>query len=521
MNTSYSAGAGGRMGVMGFRDVQLNDAQLKVLRWVADGCPDGVYNDWSHRSSARALSNRGLVTVDGHGSQWRAVLTETGAYYLAHGAYPEAKEAKPSESQPSNQKVIADPPESLEPEAKQRAKPGPVKFTSEQPQRVRKPKARKPSATEQMMTALADAESHEITIPYNATSHYKRLASFAKSSGKIPEGMRVTVESSWGSRDVSVRLKPLPAWQLKKLTPISVSTQLRNPSDVTTLFKNSDTSQVKGDPTHRALLLIEALVVEARRRGVTVEAKLGEQLFPDQYRYIGPKHDEVKFVLGRDEYRLWFEQKTLRKHHEPTRSEINWAWRGRLFPDEDEIPDTQLSLVLRGEGGKFWAERWDDTDDHHLEDDLAQILEEMQLRHDAMDERRRNEEVEHKRKQEEYEREQERLKAQAQEHERRLAAATEQAKREYHERFITEAMYRQSREWQDSDRLRRYAKAIESIAASNPNTQKERMLIWAKQINIQADKDDPLPSRAIRPNVPEPTETELKPLIDQLMDGDQ
>jgi hypothetical protein len=482
---------------MGFRDVPLNGAQLGVLRWVADGCPDGVYHDWSHRSSARALSNRGLVMVDGHGAKWRALLTEAGAYYLAHGAYPEIGEAK------------------------QRSKPGPVKPSPKQPQQVRTPKARMPSATEQMMIALADGESHEIMIPCDKTSHYNRLASFAKSSGKIPEGMQITVESSWSRSDASVRLEPLPAWQLKKLTPISVPGQLRNPSDVTTLFKNSDTFQVKGDPAHRTLLLIEALVVEARRRGVTVEAKLGEPLFPDQYRYDDPKHDEIKFVFGRDEYRLWFEQKTLRKHHEPTRSEINWAWRGRLFPDEDEIPDTHLSLVLRGEGGKFWADRWDEKDDHHLDDDLAQILEEMQLRHDAMDERRRDEEAERKRKEEEYEREQERLKAEAEEHEHRLAAATEQAKREHHERFIIEAMYRQSRQWQDSSLLRRYAQAIESAAASTSDAQKERMLAWAKQINTQADKDDPLPSRAVRPNVPKPSKAELKPLIDRLMDEDQ
>lgn len=506
---------------MGFRDVPLNGAQLGVLRWVADGCPDGVYHDWSHRSSARALSSRGLVTVDGHGSRWRALLTEAGAYYLAHGAYPVADVVKPAGNQPSERKIVADPQESLEPESEQRSKPGPVKPFPKQPQQVRTPKARKPNATEQMMTALADAESHKISIPHDKTGHYKRLASFAKSSGKIPEGMQVTVESSWRRRGATVRLEPLPAWQLKKLTPVSVPAQLRNPSDVTALFKNSDTFQVKGDSTHRALLLIEALVVEARRRGVTVEAKLGKPLFPDQYRYDGPKHDEIKFVFGRDEYRLWFEQKTLRKHHEPTRSEINWAWRGRLFPDEDEIPDTHLSLVLRGEGGKFWADHWNDTDDHHLEDDLAQILEELQLRHDAMDERRQAEETERKRKQEEYEREQERLKAEAEEHEHRLAAATEQAKKEHHERFIIEAMYRQSRQWQDSSLLRRYAQAIESAAASSPNAQKERMLDWAKQINTQADKDDPLPSRATRPNVPEPGETELKPLIDRLMDDGQ
>lgn len=359
-----------------------------------------------------------------------------------------------------------------------------MESSRKQNQQVHIQKARKPNATEQMIITLLDAESHDITIPYDKINHYKRLASFAKRSGKIPEGMQITVERSWGQSGAAVRLEPLPAWQLKKLKPIPVSAQLRNPNDVTTLLKNSDAFQVKGEPKHRALLLIEALVTEARRRGVTVEAKLGEPLFPNQYRYDGPKHDEVMFVFGQDEYRLWFEQKMLHKHHEPTRSEINWARRGRLFPDEDEIPDTHLSLVLRGDGGKFWADRWDDTDNHYLEDDLARILEEVQLRHDAMHERRQDEEAERKRKQEQ-------LKVQAERRKRCLAAASRQAKRNYHDRFIVETMYQQSRQWEDSLLLRRYAQAIEAAAELKPNKQKVQMLAWAKQINAQADRDDP------------------------------
>ena len=132
------------------------------------------------------------------------------------------------------------------------------------------------------------------------------------------------------------------------------------------------------------------------------------------------------------------------------------------------------------------------------------------MRHDAMDERRRDEEAERKRKQEQ-------LKVQAENRKRRLAAATRQAKRNYHDRFIVETMYQQSRQWEGSLLLRRYAQAIEAAAALKPKKQKVRMLAWAKQINAQADRDDPLPLRAIRPNVPEPTETELKPLIDRLM----
>ncbi|PRB08699.1 hypothetical protein [Microbacterium sp. MYb62] len=62
---------------------QLNQSQVDVLKWVADGCPDGVYTDgWQHRIVARALHNRGLVSVAGKGASWRATLTKAGRVWL-------------------------------------------------------------------------------------------------------------------------------------------------------------------------------------------------------------------------------------------------------------------------------------------------------------------------------------------------------------------------------------------------------------------------------------------------------
>ncbi|WP_125130754.1 helix-turn-helix domain-containing protein [Microbacterium sp. 10M-3C3] len=60
--------------------IQLNPGQQVILQWIVDGCPPGVYPDdeFSHRVSARALKNRGLVEISGHGKSWRAVPTERG-----------------------------------------------------------------------------------------------------------------------------------------------------------------------------------------------------------------------------------------------------------------------------------------------------------------------------------------------------------------------------------------------------------------------------------------------------------
>ena len=43
----------------------LSEAQVALLRWIGDGCPAGVVEGDSHRISAAALRNRGLVKITG------------------------------------------------------------------------------------------------------------------------------------------------------------------------------------------------------------------------------------------------------------------------------------------------------------------------------------------------------------------------------------------------------------------------------------------------------------------------
>ncbi|MGZ4358012.1 MAG: hypothetical protein ACXVRU_14510 [Gaiellaceae bacterium] len=43
----------------------LTEKQVLLLRWIADGCPEGVMEDEFHRISAAALRNRGLITTRG------------------------------------------------------------------------------------------------------------------------------------------------------------------------------------------------------------------------------------------------------------------------------------------------------------------------------------------------------------------------------------------------------------------------------------------------------------------------
>lgn len=77
------------------RPVKLNTAQLDVLRWIADGCPERHWPNSSHKLTARALAGRGLALVRRRRKTWTATITEAGQYYLKHGRPPPRAEAAP------------------------------------------------------------------------------------------------------------------------------------------------------------------------------------------------------------------------------------------------------------------------------------------------------------------------------------------------------------------------------------------------------------------------------------------
>ncbi len=72
-------------------DKRVNSRQLDVLRWIVDGCPDGVMTDFTYKTTTYALRSRGLASVSKKGGTWRAAPTDVGRYYLEHGSYPEAE----------------------------------------------------------------------------------------------------------------------------------------------------------------------------------------------------------------------------------------------------------------------------------------------------------------------------------------------------------------------------------------------------------------------------------------------
>lgn len=70
------------------RDAALSTRQVEVLRWISQGCPDGVWPDFTYKTTTYALAARNLVKVDRRHGSWSAVLTDAGRFYLDNGRYP-------------------------------------------------------------------------------------------------------------------------------------------------------------------------------------------------------------------------------------------------------------------------------------------------------------------------------------------------------------------------------------------------------------------------------------------------
>jgi hypothetical protein len=84
---------------MAIRDV--NQRQRAILDWMAEGCPERDWLDETHKHSARALANRGLVRVSRSGGRWTATLTDEGKYFHQHGEYPEGHRYGPNHRNPN------------------------------------------------------------------------------------------------------------------------------------------------------------------------------------------------------------------------------------------------------------------------------------------------------------------------------------------------------------------------------------------------------------------------------------
>lgn len=472
---------------MVIRDVPLNPVQLEVLAWVRDGCPSGVHEGSSHRITARALHNRGLIRVSGHGGGWTASIEQEGVYYLDHGEYPPAPAPRPGPPPPAD---LALP------------EPGALgDMPAQRTPQKRRDRPQKPSVTERFIDELIDAGPAGVEMPMDKIHLLRRRVADAERAGRIPDGMRIAVrpfrrEEEHGAR---VRMERLPNWFV--LAPRSRRRGVVEHTTSAVELDGSERFQVEGAPRERALRLVDALVEGGASEGVAVSAALGVRI-DDGRRYNEVHRDELVFAVEPDEVKAWFVQKTLQVKHEPTVRELARARQGYLFPDFDDVPDENLTFMVDGRSGIMWAGSWTDSDEQHLEQMIPRILEEVLFRLDAAvalrEAERRREEAQLRA-----------LKVRREAWDR----AREDAVAAFRRQFLVTQMLDQAAAWQQAALLQRYADAVRHQAQSLEDRENSDALEWTSQIEAHADRVNPLPNSAATPTPPEPTMKDLEPFM--------
>lgn len=332
----------------------LNDAQLAVLAWVAEGCPDGVWEGYSHRSSAVALRNRGLIKTTGRAKAWKATITAAGAERLATDG------------------VLVETPA-----------PAPEAPSAEGTTDAKKPAPKYVSVSTALVIAVEEAGGvlKLSGDSYNEIETYRRRARAANAHGKVPEGKRLVVDGSW--REFEVRLEDaIPGTDVES-SPVPVPGRLTRPHPVTARFRDQkEHHEVSRAQMARCLRIVQAIVVEAERRGFTVknvEDRPGERRrgawTPDPDGHLLLSRGDDSFHLRIREEGIGSRVKwNEAKHWYDSRHEWPYGNHGPAPGPYDTGATGRLVISVDGYAGQGRRGQWADRQRWTLEQKLPETL---------------------------------------------------------------------------------------------------------------------------------------------------
>ena len=444
----------------------LNEVQVDVLRWISEGCLDGVVaDDVSARISAAALRNRGLVRTSGHGPNWQGAITAAGKDYLQQVDGPN-------------------------------------------PPLPRQPNV---GVTQQLVEDVV-AAGGSLRVPRKHWNHegavdYERRARLAESHGKVPAGSRLVV-TTVSAEELSIELvtdRVLDAGDdelLSMLAPVQVPTRLSKPHPVAREFRDRTTlHEVSRKALPRVLRIAHALAVEAERRGYQVGCV---RLHEDGYgrtEWKPAQDGQLVFTINDHQLkvRIWekgagqrgpYEHQLKRWKHDREQ-----PFRLMQFVDRPKPYDSGATgeLNIEALGGSYGRQKsWGDRSRWKLEDRLPNLLRELEMQAVEAEERRLAREREQAERQRQWE------------------AAMADAKRRLVDEHRLDVLRSRVRAWEEAEAIRAYCDAVEArhgadtIAADRDAVQSLRLA------RDHADRAQQLPHM---PTDPEATHESLKPYL--------
>ncbi|MEU3656581.1 hypothetical protein AB0E67_27975 [Streptomyces sp. NPDC032161] len=349
--------------------------------------------------------------------------------------------------------------------------------------------------TEQLLQELAEAGCRIVKSGSGPDlEKWPSRVAAARRSGRVPETKELY--GGWCQGGYEIKLVDISAWRLAVLEPVPVPSRLTRPHTVVRAMQNEQqplglTKPVQG----RALRLVQALITAAEAEGHSSSA--GQTGFgppPHRRRRASPH-----FTITAQGQTVGFLvlQEQDRTEHVATEKELTAAKKDSWvrIPRFDYTPSERLRFVLSG-GQPHRASEWSDTPGHPLEDQLAEIAQEVTLRGEAA-ERRRLDEIEVAR--------QKRI---------RWEAAMEEARIRYAEAYRVRHFEAQEATWRHATRLTEYVNAVrtrvETMPPGQTRTEAEAWIDWAA---ARVERLDPLNTPPRLPDIPEPRPDDLKPFL--------
>ncbi|WP_251056932.1 hypothetical protein [Streptomyces sp. ISL-94] len=245
----------------------------------------------------------------------------------------------------------------------------------------------------------------------------------------------------------------------------------------------------------RAFRLIHALLTATQRLGYAIAFGTAESAPAPHRRRDGPPHFTITAQGQRCDFLILQEQD--RAEHIPTKKELADAEKHSWvrIPRYDHSPSERLSICVSG-GLRHRAGQWADTAARPLEDQLAEIVQEVGLRGEAAERKRLAD-----------------LEA-AREKRLRWEAAMQQAKIDYAEAVRVQHLEAQERAWRHAAGLAEYVGALRLHAQTLPTgPDRDGAEAWITWADNYLKRLNPLNGMLRLPTVPDPRAADLQPFL--------
>ena len=470
----------------------LNDAQLHVLRWIVDGCPDGVMDGYNHRITAAALQTRILVRITGRGASWSAAITERGNDYLKNPPAPKPTRRR-RRSAPTETPAPRQPSDDATPSADEE---------SPLDERTELKTSRRLSKTEQLIADLI-AAGGVLRVPRwreQGAPDYEQRVHAAQRFGKVPEGKRLRIDWVQGG-ELEIRLEDAPKGTNVATAPVPVPKRIGRVHPVARTFRDqTDRHEVSRVALPRCVRIIHGLAAEVEKRGFTASnvaqsrgaarndwtPKDGHLTIEIRGHHYGLRISEEKVLL-----RGPWDAETRR------RAEARYAlWHSpRPMRNYDSQATGKLTITLdHGYSREGRPSTFADRKTWTLEDKLPDLLRELEIRV-AEDDHRDQE-----------------AKQRADERQRQWELAMERAKEDFLEAYRAKVLDQEVLAWQRTTSIRRYLAALQETQGDAAD--ENEWMIWIRQY---LQRLDPTRARPELPSMPEriPLD-ELRPFLNGL-----